>query len=135
MQTFERLIAARTIWGEARGAGEAGCRAVAHVILNRQITRRWGTTLASVCLAFEQFSCWNPHDPNRRQMTELADDDALLATIGCWLDEAADGTDTDPTNGATHYYALSLPVMPAWAYPPAEIQADIAGMRFFTNVS
>ena len=65
-------IAARTIWGEARGEGPEGMRAVAHVIANRATKGGWwGDTLWSVCLKPWQFSCWNLSDPNRQKLLDL----------------------------------------------------------------
>ena len=70
--SFETSCAIRTIWGEARGEGEPGMTAVAHVLLNRLKDGRWGTALGSVCLAPYQFSCWNIGDPNRARMLAFA---------------------------------------------------------------
>ena len=57
--TIETL--ARTIWAEARSGGAAAMTHVANVICNRAaFPRWWGRDIASVCLAPEQFSCWNP---------------------------------------------------------------------------
>ena len=52
-------IVARTLFGEARGEGPLGMRAVAHVIRNRVRDKRWRDTYAEVCLRSKQFSAWN----------------------------------------------------------------------------
>jgi N-acetylmuramoyl-L-alanine amidase len=111
---LEAAIAARTIWGEARGEGPAGMRAVAHVLLNRLGGGRWGANLFDVCLAPYQFSCWLHGDPNRPKMIGLPEDDPTLRLCEIAFDAARAARDADPTAGATHYYAdTSAP--PTWA--------------------
>ena len=104
--------AARTLWQEARGEPAEGRAAVAHVLWNRLATRRWGNTLAAVCLSPLQFSGWNAHDPNRMAAAELADDDPVLQDCRAVLAAAKDAP--DPTGGALYYYALSIPP-PLWS--------------------
>lgn len=131
MSAFDEEIAIRTIWGEARSEGEAGMRAVAHVLLNRLNSGRWGASLAQVCLWPVQFSCWNTTDPNREKIAALADDDALLYQINDWLDQAIN--DADPTNGSTHYYAAGTPV-PNWSFH-GRFQVQIGKHRFYSGVA
>ena len=78
---------ARTVWGEARGEGEAGMAAVAAVIRNRIDVSAahggkywWGRDWISVCQARSQFSCWNPGDPNRAKLLAV-DDSEIKPTI------------------------------------------------------
>lgn len=110
---FSTGAAVRTIYGESRGEPEDGQRAVAHVLVNRQASGRWGKSLAAVCLAPAQFSCWNTNDPNRRLMLELPDEHPALIKFGEMIAEALAGA-PDPTLGATHYYAASMQTPPAW---------------------
>lgn len=67
---------ALTVWGEARGESMVGQSAVAWVIRNRQANPGWWSrphhTLADVCLASYQFSCWNRNDPNYARLTNPA---------------------------------------------------------------
>lgn len=101
---FHDGIAARTVYGESRGETSEGRLAVAHVIRNRLKTGRWGTTVAAVCLAPSQFSCWLSSDPNRRKMLELAEDDfALMYCAESWL---ASEHLPDPSLGATFYQVV-----------------------------
>lgn len=102
MTTFSDMVAARTIYGEARGELDDGKRAVAHVIRNRAANpTRYGATPAGVCLAKMQFSCWNPDDPNRRLLIDVSDEDSVLQTcLRAWLDSEKE---SDPTGGSTHY--------------------------------
>jgi len=82
LRPFDREILARTLWGEARGEGIDGMRAVAHVILNRVADARWPGTVAEVCLQPSQFSAWLERDANRRKMLAVDDDDrAYLEAI------------------------------------------------------
>ena len=114
-------ILARTCFGEARGEGLEGMVAVAWVAINRAkiaaATRRpqFGDgTIAAACLAPEQFSCWNQSDPNRSFIK--------LATLGSTAFQVAylaalsaiTGHISDPTDGATGYWASYIPT-PAWA--------------------
>jgi len=99
--SFQDDIAARTIWGEARGETPEGRLAVAFVIRNRVKYGRWGMTPAAVCFANMQFSCWNPGDPNRRKMLELSDTDHVLELcMEAWLESARL---SDTVGGALHY--------------------------------
>jgi N-acetylmuramoyl-L-alanine amidase len=129
---FSYEIAVRTIWMEARGEGEAGMRAVAHVLVNRLNLCRWGSTFGQVCLAPFQFSSWNTSDPNRRAMAALDDRDPLLAVIRTYLTDAIAG-EADPTNGSTHYYASSIPA-PPWVQN-AQLQATISNQLFYSGVA
>lgn len=104
--------AARTLWQEARGESADGRAAVAHVLWNRLGTRRWGATLAGVCLSPLQFSGWNAHDPNRMAAAELPDADPVLGECRAIL--AAAEQAPDPTGGALYYCALSIPP-PLWS--------------------
>lgn len=110
--TFDDQIAVRTLWAEARGEPNEGQRAVAHVLINRQKDGRWGKTLAEVCLAHKQFSCWLQSDPNWKALLRLSDFDPVLVSVGAALSAARQ--EPDFTGGATHYYALSMPNAPIW---------------------
>ena len=61
----DRVVLALTIWGESRGECVEGQIAVACVVRNRlkraiSTAPRW----RDICLAPEQFSCFNEDDPN-----------------------------------------------------------------------
>lgn len=129
--SFQNDVAARTIYGEARGEGPAGMSAVAHVLLNRVKDGRWGSTLALVCMAPWQFSCWDASDPNRKVLLGLADDDQTLGYCVAALNAAEEG-EADPTKGATHYYAASI-VPPSWA-ATGTLTAKIGRHLFYKNV-
>lgn len=130
MNSLEVQIAARTIWGEARGEGDAGIGAVAHVLLNRVNDGRWGKTLFEVCTAPWQFSCWNKADPNRPHMLALDDDDPVLQECIAAINYAPG--EPDQTGGATHYYADTIPV-PNWTAGATQT-AHIGHHVFWRNV-
>ena len=121
-------VLARTLWGEARGEGEAGMIAVACVVLNRVReslehggTYWWGRDVAGVCRARAQFSCWNPSDPNRAKLlsVDLSDPQFRIARKVA-EDAVADRLSDpmiDPTLGATSYKVASLPWPYSWGHP------------------
>lgn len=108
-------ILARTLWGEARGEGTGGMYAVACVVLNRAARPGWwGNSIASVCQAPAQFSCWNASDPNRAKLLAVTAADPQFAAAQKIAAAATQGTLLDITEGADHYYAAAIPA-PAWA--------------------
>lgn len=116
-QAFDIAIAARTLAQEARGEPPAGQNAVAWVLRNRWAARRWGLSLASVCLWHAQFSGWYvATDPNFAYACNIAEDDPVLLAMTAIIKNvmAADRID-DPTGGALFYHANNMPVPPAWA--------------------
>lgn len=133
---YHLQIAARTIWCEARGETEEGQRAVAHVLVNRLRSKRWGSNLAALCLAPFQFSCWNTRDPNRIAAASLPDNNPALLKMAAMIEVALDDGDHDPTDGSTHYYNPKVvPDPPAWTKPPAIQTAVIGNHVFFKNVA
>lgn len=124
---FDLDIAARTLWMEVRGEPEEGQIAVAHVLLNRVKDGRWGKTLTTVCLWPYQFSSWNTNDSNRKQMSFLSETDPLLSKLSSYL-----STKTDPTNGATHYYATWISE-PSWV-PGATFCGQFGKQKFYKDV-
>lgn len=116
----DRIVLALTVWGESRGEPVEGQIAVACVVRNRL---RSGELWRDVCLAPEQFSCFNDGDPNAGPIQRAA---AMLQTATPTPDLAqalwiADGTMAhavkDNTFGATHYLtsALLASAPPSWA--------------------
>ncbi|WP_416739102.1 cell wall hydrolase [Pseudomonas sp. NFX71] len=116
----DRDIFARTLWGEARGESLTGQIAVAWIIRNRVFDGKdkswWGEGYAGVCQKPYQFSCWNRSDPN---FAYLSGAKAIpfreLAQARIAADQVIDGKVPDPTGGATHYYATTMPKAPVWA--------------------
>ena len=110
---------ARTIWGEARGEGEPGMRAVAAVVMNRlKISREkgrywWGNSIIQICQKPFQFSCWNKNDVNYRRILGVDVSDPVFAQAQNIARLTIEGHLPDPTDGATHYHAAGA--TPHWA--------------------
>lgn len=114
---------AKTIWGEARGEGDLGMRAVAHVILNRLAVARhmpgfwgWPDSITGICLQPWQFSVWNENDPNRKKLDTITADNPFYRKAYNVAMDAMDGhLGKDPTAGATHYLNPgAVHIMPNW---------------------
>lgn len=135
-------VLARTIWGEARGEGFAGQVAVGWAIRNRVEADLgndgkpdwWGEGYVGVCKAPWQFSCWNKNDPNSAY---LRGEKPIPAAQYMQCREAAvlviEAKQPDPTGGATHYYATTMPKPPAWA-SKAKRTCKIGRHIFFKDV-
>lgn len=118
-----QLIMALTMWGEARSHGEAGMRAVGHVILNRANSghpRRFGRGVVGVSKKRKQFSCWNRGDPNLRKMQHVNKiRDSHPTSYGRFVQayriagEILNGQSKDPTKGAVYYHTDDID--PYWA--------------------
>jgi spore germination cell wall hydrolase CwlJ-like protein len=130
---------ALTMWGEARGDGEIGMRAVGHVIDNR---RRAGAAnprfvTDTVSEAF-QFSCWNRGDPNLPAMLDIAGlprdghDYRMWRLARSLADEILSGRSQDPTGGSLFYHAES--VAPRWSAGLAPIR-HIGRHLFFRSAN
>lgn len=109
--TDDRLVLSLTCDGEARGEGLRGKAAVCWVVVNRAHSRK--QTIAEVCLAPKQFSCWNYNDPNAQRLDALAhlpEGQWPLAFRECVqvANDVIDGKTLDPTGGADHYLTLTL---------------------------
>lgn len=111
-------IFARTLYGEARGeyakTGIAALIAVGNVIMNRFKRKKYGDTIADVCLKPRQFSCWNQCDPNRILIQDINLDGIPLfkhcLKVALML---VDGEWPDLTQDSDHYHTKSI--RPYWA--------------------
>jgi len=134
----DRDILARTIWGEARGESTPGKVAVACTIRNRVLDGKdkswWGEGYAGVCQARYQFSCWNKTDPNYPFLIGVKEIPFReLAQCRVVADQVIDGRVPDPTNGATHYYAIAMKTPPVWSMK-AKQTLRLGGHVFFKDV-
>lgn len=106
-------VLARTLWAEARNQGRPGMFAVACVIQNRAAHPGWwGRDILGVCLAKQQFSCWNTSDPQYNAIRTVNDTSPSFKLA---LDIAKQAVGTclnDVTRGADHYCTTA--VHPAW---------------------
>ena len=128
----EADILARTIYGEARGESISGQEAIASVVLNRVAFAKkkgrywWGNSIADVCRAPKQFSCWNADDPNCKIIKKVDDSDIGFCICKRIALRAVSGLLEDKTSGATHYHTRNL--RPKWSVgkiPCAEIGSHI----------
>lgn len=108
-------IISRTAWAEGRSHGLDGMAAVINVIANRAAEPGWwGKDMRSVCLAKQQFSCWNANDQQAKIIRKVNLADALFFDATMLATAAVNGKLRDRTNGATHYYAEYI-APPKWA--------------------
>ena len=122
----------RTIWGEARGEGEEGMLAVAHVIVNRANRGGWwGSTVHEVCRKDWQFSVWNENDPNRSKLEALDLEDVVARECHWAALTVALGKHADNTEGSFHYHTHG--VSPDWSVGLRPVRW-IGNHLFFNNV-
>jgi N-acetylmuramoyl-L-alanine amidase len=126
---FDLQIGAATLFMEASGEPPEGQQAVASVLGNRLRDGRWGPTLAAVCLAPAQFSCWNTSDPNRKRLA--ATSDTVLLPFEAMIQRALDGVLIDNTNGSLWYFNPGL-VLPSWA-ALYRLQANIGAQAYYSQ--
>lgn len=113
MNIEDLLIAARTVYGEARSEPYEGQKAVAHVLINRWRLKVGDAdhSLASAALRWLQFSAWNENDPNRKILETVSWDNAALRLALRAVLEAL--VEPDFTLGARHYHTRA--VSPSWS--------------------
>lgn len=132
------LIMTMTAWDEARGEGQDGIRAQVHSVINRFQAGRWYSrkTLAATCLLGYAYSAWNSNDPNRVASAEVPMDEPLMALCRAEVTAAVSRETQDPTNGATHYYAVSMATPPTWADPAtgSKFTVQIGKHMFYKDV-
>ena len=137
---FDREIAAITCFCEASSATPAERRAIIWVMKNRlhDQKRRFGLTIADVCLARYQFSEWlddKADSANLHRAARALDDDPIMLDCLAAFDAvmAAPSRD-DPTGGSCHYTDKTIDP-PAWAAPPAVLALETEHFRFYRGVS
>lgn len=119
----DRDILIRTVIGEANKEPDDGKAAVAHVVLNRMASGKYGGSgLQDVVFAKNQFEPWMTRANELRAIS--VDSDAYRNAAGV-VDKVLTGQTPDPTQGSTHFlnpdvvrnrnpYATSNG-LPAWA--------------------
>ena len=90
----------RTIAFEAADEADEGKAAVAHVILNRKRSGRWGDNIKEVVTRPWQFEPWMTR---RTEMERLSPDDPRYEDAARIADAVLSGQTPDPTAGATHF--------------------------------
>lgn len=134
MNRWDRMVFARTLWMECRGEPDEGRRAVAHVIWNRFTKAAGKIRIAGVCMADQQFSAWNAAraDDNREKMNAIESDNDLVILEMEKIIADIEAGEADPVDGATLYYAASMPLAPNWALNgKATLVRHIGGHIFY----
>jgi phage-related protein len=131
----DRII--RTIAGEADSGNRESQEAVADVIRNRLLSPKgeYGRGVMEVTRA-DQFSAWNPSDPNFARISGMSPDSAAYKQIGDVVDKVFSGAVSDITHGASNYYApAGMPGgrPPSWAAATEAIQETTIGTQRFSG--
>lgn len=108
---FNVAVAALCAWREARGEPTDGIRAVLHVIDNR--AKLTGKSWAEIVYAKWQFSSMTATGDPQLTLVPKAPDEHF-ETCCALADLIFDGGEADISEGATHYFADSIPP-PKWA--------------------
>lgn len=120
----------RTVIGEAGNQGPEGMAAVAHVILNRTVSGRYGNSPAEVVLSPGQFEPWQTR---RQELLNYNPNSAGYQKAGQVVDGVASGEVPDSTNGSTHFLQKETVLqrrgsLPGWASRPT---AQVGAHTFF----
>jgi N-acetylmuramoyl-L-alanine amidase len=130
---YDKPIAVLTIAAEASSQSHAGRQGVAASLFNRLAAKRYGSTIAGICLKRFQYSEWNgdaADNANLERVANMSPDDPVILDCAIAYDEAAAGA--DPTNGATHFWADTIPE-PYWA-KQATLTVKIGAIQFAKDV-
>jgi spore germination cell wall hydrolase CwlJ-like protein len=98
------------VWKEARGDGEEGMNAVAHVIFNRVGAPGFGGSLHDVIYGKNQFSSMSiGTDPEYNLAAPSATNPQYPSYLAATniVNKIVAGSNTDPTNGALYYANLA----------------------------
>ena len=124
----------RTVAFEAANEPSLGKAAVAHVVLNRKKTGRWGYQIKKIVTQPWQFEPWMTR---RREIENLSPNDPRYRKAARIADAVLGGDIPDPTSGATHFLNEAIVrqrrggSLPRWAHGEGLVigrhQAD-AGM-------
>lgn len=118
---LECRILAEAIVYEARSESELGQVAVAHVIMNRVNSNRWGDSIKDVVYQYKQFSY-----TLQKQRRSPSDNDWKKAYLVAY--EVMNGMVDSPVGDSTHYHTNQ--VNPKWA-KELEYVATIENHRFY----
>lgn len=113
---FDRELGAITVACEASDQPREAQVGVAYSLFNRVNDGRFEKTIAGVCMQRYQYSEYLPDkgdNANLERVVNMAESDAVIIAALDAYDAAADGTDGDPTNGATHFFSDGI-ASPTW---------------------
>jgi hypothetical protein len=108
----------RTVAFEAADEPALGKAAVAHVILNRKKSGRWGRNIKEIVTEPRQFEPWMTR---RVEVEQLVPDDLRYRKVSRIADAVLEGDVPDPTAGATHFLNATIVrqrrggSLPTWA--------------------
>jgi hypothetical protein len=117
---IDRDAMIRTVIGEAGNQGPEGMAAVAHTILNRTVSGRYGSSPAAVVLAPGQYEPWQTR---RQELLSYSPNSPAYQQAGGIVDAVAAGDVPDATGGATHFLNPAVVMqrrgsLPGWASKP-----------------
>ena len=117
---LDRDAMVRTVLGEAGNQGPEGMAAVAHSILNRVVSGRYGSNPTAVVLAPNQYEPWSTR---RQELLSYDPNSAAYQRAGDIIDAVASGDVPDATGGATHFLNPATVMqrrgsLPDWAAKP-----------------
>jgi Cell Wall Hydrolase len=95
----------RTVAFEAPNEPAIGKAAVAHVVLNRKKSGRWGDEIKKIVTQPWQFEPWMTR---RKEIEELSPNDPRYRKAARITDGVLDGDIPDPTVGATHFLNATI---------------------------
>ena len=126
-------LVARTLYGEAHREPAETRFAIAEVVYNRAIKRspRFGLSVEAVCRQPDQFSCWNPGDPNRSRTLSISLNDPEIADCVTIARDLVAGRVGGLTLGADHYHHRR--VAPYYSRERAPC-AQIGNYVFFNDI-
>lgn len=122
-QFTDTELLALLIAGESDDQPLSGRVAVACVPVERLRRERWGSTLRTVILQRWQFSTFNDDHWKRFALR-------ISAHMGL-AELAINGLLCTPMPGATHYYAKSIPIPPAWSFSTKMVRLGDVGEHIF----
>lgn len=129
----DKAIALLTIAGEASNQPHEARIGVAESLFNRLRIGGgyYGKTIAAICLRRFQFSEWNGDALDRTNLlrvAEMSDTDPVILDCAAAYDTAESGSNL--VDGATHFYATTIPA-PPWALGPSVIETARLGALVF----
>ncbi|WPZ33474.1 cell wall hydrolase [Thalassobaculum sp. OXR-137] len=126
-------LVARTLYGEARREPAETRFAIAEVVYNRAIKRspRFGLSVEAVCRQPDQFSCWNPGDPNRGRTLSISLKDPEIADCVTIARDLVAGRVGGLTLGADHFHHRRVSPYYSREHAPC---AQIGNYVFFNDI-
>jgi len=135
--TNDDLIVAATIWGEARGEGSEGMKAVANVIRNRADSLK--KSPKDVVLQKKQFSIWNDTTTDNflnkinKSILKNPKEGSAWETAQNLVKNYIKNKGTDNTKGAEFYHTTSI--KPNWDYSKIKYTTTIGNHKFYKPIA